>query len=393
MVSTVTWVGCSAAETVPLDLGRSPDGGALQGADPELGCTPELEVVTSVQLPDGAGFEVPVVPAGRGQVVRIEPANRRDGTLSRRDLRTGAEVVVGRGFQRILDADENGVLAVLDTEVYVRGESVVRTRRAYDAPYPRQRRLDGTRAWLCPDDTSLVALTGDPPTPTVDLAPRRCPGFLTAQGDSAVFVELDLPAGVWSLFLWRSDTGTARRVAAAPSRLERLALYRSGLIWTSDGAGVEAWSPEAPEPQRLDPGPCLELDALDEAAVVACDPSERRLATRITLITPRGVRTVRKGPWSTAPRLGDGFVAWIEHDPSSLCGRPTTQSEVWLAHLQGGEPIRLAQLDSPCACCGVFWPQPTLEVRGDTVVYTHARPDTEVAQRSVGAAVVRAVCR
>jgi hypothetical protein len=95
-------------------------------------------------------FGTHTVPAGGGQVASLEAQDPR-GKLARVDLVTGAEAALGEGFERLLEADEAGVLAVRGAdEVYLRGGDTYPVAPALlvvDVPAAPSRRLDRTLIW------------------------------------------------------------------------------------------------------------------------------------------------------------------------------------------------------------------------------------------------------
>jgi hypothetical protein len=403
LVAACAASGC-AQDTVMLPTTRPADAGPRDAGEVDAGapCPTRLEVVARRRFPDDMRFGTHTVPAGGGQVASLEAQDPR-GKLARVDLVTGAEAALGEGFERLLEADEAGVLAVRGAdEVYLRGGDTYPVAPALlvvDVPAAPSRRLDRTLIWGCPEPLSVVALAGDPPAPTVTLNPRRCPTFSAARDDAAVFVQVDPANGARSAALWRSESRTVRPLGSAGDR-SAAAPYQRGAVWTSAGVGqVLLWTPEQPDGLILDEGPCVWLDARGDTIVMGCDPRPDAtgigFVDRLQLIGPQGARALRGGGGAIlSPRLGDGFVTWLEYDdPQSVCPGAGAAGRLWVAPLDGGEPFALGPIDAPCLCCGAFWPQPTVDVRGDTLVYTYPSSGAARPERGVEAAVLRPVCR
>lgn len=410
-ISTLSAASC-AQDTVALPTTRPSelsDAGARDGASVDAGepCSPQIEVVSwrrlpDTWLPDTLGPGASTVPAGGGQVAHLSDQST-GGRLTRIDVTNGAETTLGEGFELLLEADEVGVLAIRGPqEFYVRASGptlLSRARPRFEVAAAPERRLAGSFVWGCPEPFIVAASAGDPLSPAVRLEPRACPTLLAARDeDRAVFIQTSAGTGQRSAGLWSADSRTVRPLGSASERAAA-AVSQRGAVWVNASGQVQGWTPERPDGFLLDDGPCVWLDAQGETVLMGCDPRPDAVGLgfvdRLQLVGPSGVRVLRKGGGAIlSPRLGDGFVAWLEYEtPESVCPGQSPAGQVWVAPLDGGAPAALGPVDAPCLCCGAFWPQPSLDVRGDTLVYTYPSNGDGRPEREVEAMVLRSACR
>lgn len=349
--------------------------------------------------------------AADGVVVFVEhpaPAEaERRPRLQRLELDTNRVETLAEGDLRIVDADARTVLfAEVGPAPEPKLVSLREGRRkeiGTAAPATREggpgRNIDGDFIGACTSAWSLGVLDTRSDTFFQTLAQGGpCSEPIFTAGTDIVHLRHTDRGRRDEVVHWRATADAALATVVEEGRdLASPVLFEGRLVVISAGE-VRARSLDgAPSLERIHQGPCSALDASAAGVVLACGGEGTppvTAASSLLFYDGRQLRSiVSDGRSIVSPRLGDGFVAWLAYEPGvDLCSGGLDAGRVMVASLDGAQIEEVAAIDLGCLCCGAFWPEPFLTVRGDTLAFNYDASSEDLSTIRVGVARIRPAC-
>jgi hypothetical protein len=387
------------ASTTP-DSGRL-DSGLIDTGGPLLdtGCTTALAPIPSVPIDDEQqAFVVDAFPIAGGTVV----LSRQDGLTSLVGLERGESKVIGAGVEQIIDATATAVLGAQGGRLVVLSEGGTPLSGVLRPPFrgTRSRYFDNDRLVLCARTRELTLFDARTFETLASTRVLSCPSLVYASPRGILLgTDESMVGGLYELW---NPSSSAPVPTIGPASGPLGGVIFGDTAYTLEFGQVVAHPLAAPTRAEIfHPGPCAWLEANATHLVVGCGGSSSSMipgiSTQLEVYDGRTRTTIDTGGRPVlSPQLGDGFLAWLEYqDDSALCSATPASGRLMVQDLVGrGTPTALAGLDAPCLCCGAFWPEPELIVRGDTAVYTYASGVLSIPGRPRHAAqVLRRQCR
>lgn len=412
VVLTVSATGCGRTAPFGLpsgstdagpsvDASATADGGPLDTGVPALdaGCTAALLPVRTIPIDDEQQpFVIDAFPI-EGGVVAL---SRQDGQTTLVGLERGETKVVGSGVERIIDADATTVLGAQVGRLVVLRDGSIPLAGVLPPVFPgtRSRYFSGERVVLCTRMRELSLFDARTLEPVASTRVLGCPSLVYASS-RGVLLGTDEPRSGGLYELW-NPTSSAPVPTIGPASGPLGGVIFGDTAYTLEFGQVVARTLADPiRAEIFHPGPCAWLDANATHLVAGCGVSSSSMipgiATQLEVFDGRTRTTIStSGGAILSPQVGDGFLAWLEYrDVSALCSATPGSGLLMVQDLvAGGAPMALATLDAPCLCCGAFWPEPELIVRGDTAVYTYPSGTLSIPGRPHHAALLlRRQCR
>lgn len=375
------------------DAGANRDGGGPLDA----GCQPKLRVQHRQSVPLTNAY-APVIPSpGMVTFTQIRASTDR---ILRLELATGAVSRIAEGQVQLIDAFAERTLLYQAREgrpgVWL--EESGRFTHLFDgnsqqapyAPEPRRQITNELAAYCGPDGWSIHALDLQTRQEFGSLVQRtRCQEPLFVEGRNIVHLGREGGGRTAIVHYQPTENGPLPTAIEEDTLLSMPVLFGGRVYHLNQGRFRSKALSASPSGETLTPNPlegCTTVHASASGVVAACGTEQGAWtytpAPRLAFHDGERLRYLQSvdddARMILLPRIGDGFVTWLAYDdPDALCGggleRPA--GHVMAAALPDGPAIELAPILAGCFCCGAQWPEPMLEVRGDTIVFNYDADD------------------
>jgi hypothetical protein len=382
------------------DVSTPNDGGRVDaGTPPDASCTTALARIQTGSLNDERQpFVIDAFPIGGGAVV----LSREDGLTSILDLERGEARIIGSSVEQVLDANTTAVLGVQGGRLVVLSEGNTPLSGVFRPVFrgTRSRYFDGDRLVLCSRTRELTLFDARTFGTLASTRVLSCPSLVYASPRGVLLgTDESMVGGLYELW---NPTSSAPVPTIGPASGPLGGVIFGDTAYTLEFGQVVAHPLADPiNAEIFDLGPCAWLEANTTHLALGCGVSSSSMfpgvAKTLEVFDGRTRTTIDTGGRAVlSPQLGDGFVAWLEYaDESALCSATPGSGRLMVQDLRGGgAPTAFATLDAPCLCCGAFWPEPELIVRGDTLVYNYPSGGLTIPGRGRREALVlRRQCR